>query len=80
MVYLKHKGVNYSAQTMQSIQEMIKTREFENSIFQRNSGFGRSYYARELDNGKVEYKSFWNNGANSKTTLFESKKEFYSQK
>jgi hypothetical protein len=72
-----HRGINFSASTKQRLVEMISDSDFESSIFSRNSGHGRSSYARLLQNGNVEYVSFYNKVKTVK--VFKSKADYYNQ-
>ena len=74
----KHRGVTFSAQTEESLAWAIKNSDFERTVFHRKSGFGRSSYARMLDDGRVEFISLSHVEDERTTKIFDSKKDYYN--
>jgi len=75
----KVKGVTYSASNQKDLDEMIERDLYQRSIFYRSTVYTYSCYARELDDGTVEFIQMYNNGKTSDTTTFSSVDEFWDK-
>ncbi|MFZ1389431.1 MAG: hypothetical protein WAS34_18765 [Thiolinea sp.] len=80
MKYSKlHKGVNFFANSKESLNEMIESYDFDQSIFYRSQVYTYSCFARKLEDKRVELTEFFNNGESTKKTIFYSVEDFYKR-
>lgn len=74
-----HKGVNYSASTNEAIDEMIIAHEYERSIFHKSKVYTYSCYARDIENGRVEFIQYYKNGESKSTKYFDNRSAFWNR-
>lgn len=75
----EHKGVRYFGYSDAEIEEAIAKREYNASIFYRSMVYSYSCIARVIESGRVEFVERFDNGASTKTTMFDSKEAFYAR-
>jgi len=75
-----HKGCEFSAFSLDGLEEMIKNWDLQQSIFHRSKVYTYECYARDLEDGSVELVENFDNGAFTKKSLFADRDDFWSSK